>query len=127
LSSVLTTALTGRPPNPVTSESPNRQSMLQFITRTPEGEELVASALKESILITSDRRRNALVVSAPIDSMNLLARIIDTLDSEAPQLAKIKVFKLQNADARQMADVLVSLFRLRAGKPASHSIHIGQG
>jgi type II secretion system protein D len=87
--------------------------MLQFITRTPEGEELVASALKESLLVTADRRRNALVISAPVDSMNLLARIIESLDSESPQMAKIRVFKLENADARAMADVLVSLFRLR--------------
>ena len=90
-----------------------RQSMLQFITRTPEGEELVASALKESLLITADRRRNALVISAPVESMNLLSRIIANLDSESPQLARIRVFKLQNADSRQMAEVLTSLFRLR--------------
>jgi type II secretion system protein D len=69
--------------------------------------------LKESLLVTSDRRRNALVISAPVDSMNLLAKVIGSLDSESPQLAKIRVFKLQNADARQMADVLISLFRLR--------------
>lgn len=118
--SVITTAMTGRgAPDP--NDNPNRQSMLQFITRTPEGEELVASALKESVLVTSDRRRNALVVSAPVDSMNLLSRIIQTLDAEAPQLAKIKVFKLENADARQMSDVLSSLFRLRAvpGQPVN--------
>lgn len=114
LSQVLTVALTGRPTEPATTTtSPNRQSMLQFISRTPEGEELVASALKESLLITADRRRNALVVSAPVDSMTLLARLIASLDSESPQIAKIKVFRLQNADARQMADLLTTLFRLK--------------
>ncbi len=115
LSIVLSTALSSSPSAAAAAAviSPARQSMLQFITRTPEGEELVASALKEAVLITADRRRNALVVSAPVDSMNLLARIVQSLDSESPQLAKIKVFKLQNADARQMADLLTSLFRLR--------------
>jgi len=122
LSQVLTIALTGRPTDPIgAAENPQRQSMLQFITRTPEGEELVAAALKESLLITADRRRNALVISAPVDSMNLLARVVENRDSEAPQLAKIRVFKLVNADARQMADVLTSLFRLRQqpGVPAN--------
>jgi type II secretion system protein D len=125
LAPVLTTAFTGRPIDGSTgtsaTTSPARQSMLQFITRTPEGEELVASALKESLLITADRRRNALVISAPVDSMNLLGRIINSLDSESPQVAKIRVFRLQNADARQMADVLTSLFRLRQqpGVPAN--------
>ncbi|HET6406929.1 MAG TPA: secretin N-terminal domain-containing protein, partial [Chthoniobacteraceae bacterium] len=114
LSQVLTIAFTGRDTGPTgAATNPQRQSMLQFITRTQEGEELVAAALKESLLITADRRRNALVISAPLDSMNLLARVIENLDSEAPQLAKIRVFKLVNADARQMADVLTSLFRLR--------------
>ncbi len=114
LSQTLTIALTGKPVEATTvAANPNRQSLLQFITRTPEGEELVASALKESLLITADRRRNALVISAPADSMTLLARLIASLDSESPQLAKIKVFRLQNADARQMADVLTTLFRLK--------------
>ncbi len=123
LAQVLTIALTGRPTEPTATPtlSPNRQSMLQFVTRTPEGEELVASALKESLLITADRRRNAVVISAPAESMTLLARIISSLDSESPQLAKIKVFKLKNADARQMADVLTTLFRLKQqpGVPAN--------
>jgi type II secretion system protein D len=114
LAQVLQLALTGRPTEPSgTPSNPARQSMLQFITRTPEGEELVASALKESLLVTADRRRNALVIAAPVDSMNLLARIIESLDAESPQLAKIRVFKLENADARAMSEVLVNLFRLR--------------
>src|SRR5262249_13984754 len=38
-----------------------------------------------------------------------------------PQLAKIRVFRLKNADARQMADVLTTLFRLKQqpGVPAN--------
>jgi type II secretion system protein D len=120
LAQVLTLALTGRPEQ-AGAESPSRQSMLQFITRTPEGEQLVSSALKESLLIVSDQRRNALVVSAPLESMNLMSKLIQTLDSEAPQLAKIKMFKLINADAQQMSDLLISLFRLRQvpGQPVN--------
>jgi len=46
---------------------------------------------------------------------------VASLDSESPQLAKIRVFRLQNADARQMADVLTTLFRLKQqpGVPAN--------
>lgn len=112
LAQILTTALTGRADS-AASESPNRQSMIQFITRTPEGGQLVSSALRESLLIVSDRRKNALVVSAPIESMNLLSRLIASLDGDAPQNAKIKMFTLVNADARQMSDLLISMFRLR--------------
>src|SRR5262249_44091635 len=93
-------------------QSPNAQSVLQFITRTQEGRELVTAALKEAILITPDGRMNSLIVSGPVDYMGLLEQIIGRLDQSSPQQAKIKVFYLQNADARQMADLLMGLFRM---------------
>jgi type II secretion system protein D len=112
LSVILTTALTAQPA-PVGELNPASQSVLQFITRTEDGQELIASALKESLLITPDPRMNALIVSAPVDYMHLLEQIIGRLDNSAEQRAKIKVFSLQNADARQMADLLAGMFRLQ--------------
>jgi len=55
---------------------------------------------------------NSLIISAPVDYMGLLEQIITRLDSSSPQQAKIKVFNLVNADARQMAELLMSMFRL---------------
>jgi type II secretion system protein D len=123
LASILTQAINSKP-IPQGTESPNRQSLLQFITRGKGGEELVASALKETVMVTADRRSNALVVSAPVDSMHLLEQIITSLDSSTPQMARIKVIALSNADARQMADILITMFRLQptlipAGQQAS--------
>jgi type II secretion system protein D len=112
LATILTTALTSQPA-PLVDQNPASQSVLQFITRTEDGRELVASALKESLLITPDPRMNALIVSAPVDYMHLLEQIIGRLDHAAEQRAKIKVFALQNADARQMADLLAGMFRLQ--------------
>lgn len=100
-------------PRALTEGSPNRQSLLQFITQAEGGERLITSALKEGILIVPDSRANSLVVSAPLDYMPLLDEIINHLDDTAPTMAKIKVFNLKNADARQMAQVLTSLFRLQ--------------
>ncbi|NMD20986.1 MAG: hypothetical protein GYA76_12125, partial [Verrucomicrobia bacterium] len=100
-------------PRALTEASPNRQSLLQFITKTQEGERLITSALKEGILIVPDSRANSLVVSAPLDYMALLSEVISHLDATAPTMAQIKVFHLKNADARQMAQVLTSLFRLQ--------------
>ncbi|MBM3880364.1 MAG: hypothetical protein FJ387_11715 [Verrucomicrobia bacterium] len=106
-------------PRALTEESPNRQSLLQFIARAEQGQQLITSALKEGIIIVPDSRANSLVVSAPVDYMNLLDQIIRHLDEAAPTIAKIKVFNLKNADARQMALVLTSLFRLQAAGGAA--------
>ncbi len=112
LATILNTSLNSRPVAAAGDPSPNAQSVLQFITRTDHGQELVTAALKESILITPDSRMNSLIVSGPVDYMGLLEQIIGRLDSSSPQQAKIKVFALKNGDARQMADVLTQLFRM---------------
>jgi type II secretion system protein D len=53
--------------------------------------------------------------------MGLIEQIITRLDNSSPQQAKIKVFALANADARRMADLLMSLFRMQpaAGQNAA--------
>jgi len=112
LAMILTRALTTRAPA-VTEQNPNSQLLLQLIDESVEGKKLIASALKEGVLITPDRRVNSLIVSAPTDSMHLLEQLIARLDAETPQLAKIKMFSLKNADARQMADMLTALFHLQ--------------
>ena len=84
-------------------------------------------------MFTPDSRTNSLVVSAPVESLALIERIVAELDSTSPQLAQIKVFPLVNADATQMASVLSELFRLSAveggaGAPgAAGSASGGQG
>ncbi|MCK4602370.1 MAG: hypothetical protein KAU28_07875, partial [Phycisphaerae bacterium] len=114
LAQIITDALT----NPLRSRiplSPNRQTILQFVTRTQEGKRLIASALQEGVLITPDRRTNSLVVSAPIENMPLLESLIRGMDATTPRMAEIRTFTLKNADAAQMADVLRELFRLTGG------------
>ncbi len=113
LASVLTQVLNQRPAA-ITPQSPNRQTLLQFIARTDEGKELMASALKEGVLVVPDARANSLVISAPVEYMKLLEQLIARLDAASPMMATIKVFALKNADARQMMTVLQSLFRLQA-------------
>lgn len=111
MASTLNTALNTRP-SAVNDASPNAQTVLQFITRTEAGQDLVTAALKEGVLITPDARMNSLIVSAPVDYMGLLEQVITRLDASSPQQAKIKVFPMQNADARQMADIITQMFRM---------------
>ena len=120
LALLLNTALNTKPLN-LTSQSADRQELLQFITRTIEDNELVATGLREGVLITPDPRTNSLVVSAPVDNMELIEQVIKKLDSSSPQIAQIKVLQLSNADAGRMAEVLTNLFRLEAAGGDSNS------
>jgi type II secretion system protein D len=112
LATILTGALNNKP-TPLTATSPNRQSLLQFITRSKEGTELISSALQEGVLITPDRRTNSLVISAPVENMPLLESLVKSMDSTLPRTAEIRVISLVNADARQMATVLQQLFKMQ--------------
>ena len=123
LSTILNTALNSKPPA-LTEQNPNAQSVLQFITRGDDGGELITAALKESVLITPDARMNSLIVSGPVDYMSLIEQVIHRLDASSPQQAKIKVFPMRNADARQMAELLTQLFRMTpsAGTAGQRSV-----
>jgi len=114
LSTILNTALNTKPTPLSDQQNPNAQSVLQFITRSNEGRELITAALKEAVLITPDPRMNSLIVSGPVDYMGLLEQIISRLDASSPQEAKIKVFALKNSSARAMADILTQMFRMTA-------------
>ena len=114
LSTILNSALNTKPAPLSDQQNPNAQSVLQFITRSNEGRELITAALKEAVLITPDARMNSLIVSGPVDYMGLLEQIITRLDASSPQEAKIKVFSLKNSSARAMADILTQMFRMTA-------------
>ena len=112
LATTLTSALSTRP-NTGDNLSARTQSVLQFITRTEDGGELITSALKESVQIIPDNRMNSLIVTGPVDYMGLIESIITRLDKGSPRQAKIKVFNLHNADANDLARVLTELFRMQ--------------
>jgi type II secretion system protein D len=121
LSGILISTLTNKP-TPLTAGSPNRQTLLQFISTTTDGKELIATALQEGVLITPDRRSNSLVVVAPVRNLPLLESLIRALDSTSPRLAEIRVFALKNADAQQMATVLTQLFRLQVAAAGAKAV-----
>ena len=73
----------------------------------------VSSAIRESISLTPDVRTNTIVVRAPRDAMQLIDSMIRDLDSSTTGNQDIRVFRLANADAEAMADILGDLFNLQ--------------
>ena len=112
LAQILLDALTNKP-KAMTAKSENRALLLRLIAKAPNGEELIASAIKEGFMITPVPRTNSLIVQAPVEAVRLLVLLITALDTTDPRVAQIEVFPLTNADAVQTQRVLTELFRLQ--------------
>lgn len=100
-----------------------RQVVLRFLRQTQadqiqleKGHEAteaeVSGALLEQVQLEIDQRSNSVMVAAPSRLMVLIEAMISDLDTTSAGARTIEVFALKNADARQMADVLRSLFNL---------------
>lgn len=68
------------------------------------------SGVLNSVRVSADLRANSLVVTAPADSMSLIAALVDRLDRAPDSSAQLKVFTVANGDAGALAEMLQSLF-----------------
>jgi type II secretion system protein D len=84
--------------------------MLRFITVDTKGQRKLESGILTDVRITADTRANALLVSAPAESMDLLDALIRQLDKMPMAEAQLKVFTIVNGDATSLAEMLQSLF-----------------
>jgi type II secretion system protein D len=72
----------------------------------------VSTAVRDSITLTPDLRTNTIIVSAPSASMPMITQMIQDLDDSSVGAQRIRIFKLTNADAIAMAEILTELFSL---------------
>lgn len=87
-----------------------KSTVLQYLSADGPGERLLRSGILSDIRITSDGRTNSLIVTAPEESLPILEELIKQLDRPTSTVAEIKVFSLQNSDAKSMVSLLESLF-----------------
>lgn len=92
-----------------------RSVMLQLLARDENGERMVTSGILSDVRITAEPRGNALLVSAPPESMDLIVALIEQIDQLPPAEAQIKVFTIVNADAQTLANTLQTLFGQATG------------
>ena len=90
--------------------------MLRFLTIDAKGRRLMQSGILSDVQITADTHANAVVVSAPAESMELIEALIRQLDSLPAAEAQIKVFTIVNSDAESLKTTLQNLF---AGQAAA--------
>ncbi|MEE2908342.1 MAG: secretin N-terminal domain-containing protein [Planctomycetota bacterium] len=102
------------------SRSTQQTTVLRYVREIEdamgETEFQVSAALRESISLTPDIRTNTVIVRAPRESIELIGRMIRDLDDSSEGSKNIRIFKLKNADALAMREVLIDLFRLDEGE-----------
>lgn len=97
--------------------NPLQSRVIQYVRQLDGGAEAseleVNTAVRQQITLTPDQRSSKVIVSAPRDSMKLIKQMIHDLDSSEAGNKRIETFKLVNADAAAMAEILTDLFRIR--------------
>lgn len=88
------------------------QVMLIFQREHPEIGMETLKAMRKEIVVIDDLRTNALVITAPPESMPMMASLIEAIDVP-PAAANIRIFKLRNSDAEEMVNMLKELFEQR--------------
>ena len=80
-------------------------AVLELLTADVAGQKLIKSGLLQDVIVTPDPHTNSLLVTAPADSMDLMAALIEQLDTPTA-VAQIKVFKIVNGDANSLVEML---------------------
>ena len=62
------------------------------------------------VAAVADDRSNSLVISAPADLLATIETMVKEIDQEVSDVTELRVFRLKNADASEIADQLSSLF-----------------
>ncbi len=109
LSSTITSAV-----NSVRGTSSSKSAILELLAVDAEGERIIKSGILDHVTITPNTQTNTLVVTAPAESMDLVAALIKQLD-QPTSTAQIKVFRIINGDANSMVLMLRSLLPTQTG------------
>lgn len=78
----------------------------------PDGRELRSGILAD-IRMTPDFRTNTITVTAPEESMELVAALVKRFDKPPAAVAEIKIFRLKNSDATAMQNLLSAMFGIQ--------------
>ncbi|HVX10337.1 MAG TPA: secretin N-terminal domain-containing protein [Pirellulales bacterium] len=101
--------------------------MLRLLTVDQQGRKQLSVGHLGDIRISADVKSNTVVVSAPAESLDLIAALISQLDVANAVPAQIKVFTLTNGDATNMVTMLEDLFQISGTSVAVNGPQQGQG
>jgi len=105
-----------------------RQMIIQFASFDPETQiDALGSVVYQDITITADKNTNSLMVLAPQKHIDMMEMLVHMLDSVQPQILDLRPFRLRNADATEMKDLLEDLFDTegKGGDEAQRQLVLG--
>jgi general secretion pathway protein D len=92
------------------SSSSGRASALEFRQIGAGTQQAFTAGVLTGARISADSRANSIIVTAPAESMELIAALIEQLDQAPNAAAELKVFTVVNGDATSLTDMLRTLF-----------------
>ncbi|MGM0486220.1 MAG: secretin N-terminal domain-containing protein, partial [Planctomycetota bacterium] len=93
-----------------------RSAVLELMVVDEKGQEVLKSGMLGEMTVTPNPRNNTLIVTGPLQGMELIEAFIEQLDTPG-DVAQIKVFRIRNADATNLVSVLQSLIPSQVGQP----------
>lgn len=126
LAPVLQSALTGQPqvglaaPGVATTTTPPARRLEILAELDDEVQQIISSGVLTDVTVVADANVNALIITAPISSINMIAELIRQLDQGPNAESIVKVFPVRNGDATTLAGILQTLFgqQVTAGQGA---------
>ena len=76
----------------------------------PEGAQQAEGRSAVQVTAAADDRTNTVVVTGPTDILEVVSSVIENLDSPSPDVADVKVFHLEYADADNAAELINEVF-----------------
>lgn len=110
LEPILQNAITGQSTGQRQQNAEEKSMGLRFVTIDPSGQKLLSSGILTDVRVTADPRANALLISAPAESMPLIEALVNQLDQLPAAEAQVKVFTILNGDAAALVEMLEMLF-----------------
>jgi type II secretion system protein D len=104
-----------------------KSSSLELMSIGAEGARVIKSGVLSDVSVTPDPQKNTLIVTAPAESMELLAALIERLDASPPAVAQIKVFRIFNGEANSLVQMLRSLLPEKTGGGAGPQLPGAEG
>lgn len=92
--------------------------ILEILSVDADSKKLITSGLMKDVQITANPYMQQLIVTAPADCMELMAKLVESLDVPA-QAGQLKIFSIRNGDATQMQKTLASILATGAGNMPS--------
>jgi general secretion pathway protein D len=68
------------------------------------------SGAAAKVVVTADESSNALIINSPPETLASISNIVQELDQPTTEITELRLFKLTNADASELADQLSQLF-----------------